>query len=368
MMRVTHVMGRMAPGGTEHQLIGMLEAAHGRHWDATLCVLSSGWEMTERVRVTGAEVLELDGISKADPRRARRFRQIAARADVVHTSLWGASAFTRLATVGPHRPPIVMSERGVEDHRHPIQSMVDRLLRPVTDGYIGNSAAVTEFVRSAHRLSPDDPRVVEIPNGLDPDVFYPADQTDPHPSRPRRLIGAGRLIPSKRFEMAISLLPKLAETVDVELVIVGDGPERGRLETLAQGLPVVFRGHVSDRRELANTLRSGDALVMPSAREGYPNAVLEALACGLPVVAADVPGNRVAAGPGVRLVDDGQEAWCTNILDALQAGPVTTSQVGDRVLTFDAVARRHLNVFQSAIDWRNGRRSSQWPIDARRAP
>jgi glycosyltransferase involved in cell wall biosynthesis len=348
-------MGRMAPGGTEHQLIGMIEAAHGRHWDATLCVLSSGWELTERVRTTGANVLELDGLTRADPRRARQFRKFTAEADVVHASLWAASAFARMTLGGGRGPALVMSERGVEDHRHPSLRLVDRMLRPRTDGYIGNSSAVTGFIRRAHGLDPDDPRVVEIPNGLDPTIFHAAARSA-DPQRPRRLIGVGRLIPGKRFDLAISVLPELMKSVDVELVIVGDGPERSRLESLAKRLPVTFLGHLANRQTLADTLRSSDVLVMPSASEGYPNAVLEALACGLPVVASDIPGNRVAKGAGVTLVDDDPETWRKSIVAALRNGPVANSQVGNRVSSFDLVALRHLDVFEAAIDRKNRRK------------
>ena len=348
MISVIHVMGRMAPGGTEHQLMGMLEAAQGRYWDATLCVLSSGWELTARVRAAGVRIVELDGVNKVDLRRAVRLRRLAKQADVVHASLWGASAFARLVAAGPRRPALVISERGVEDHRQPAADFINRMLRPLTDGFIGNSTAVTDFIRSTHGVAANDPRVVAIPNGLDPLTFHPIESTTFHPQRRSRLIGVGRLVPSKRFDLAISVLGHL-KAVDIELVIAGDGPERARLESLAKGLPVSFLGHVSDRRALADLLRSSDVLVMPSASEGYPNAVLEALACGLPVVASDVPGIRAVAGVGVRLVDDNTNEWCNAIREALAAPPVTSPQIADRILSFDEVARRHLDVFEAAI-------------------
>jgi glycosyltransferase involved in cell wall biosynthesis len=227
--------------------------------------------------------------------------------------------------------------------------VINRILRPATDGFIGNSTAVTDFIRQSHGVRTNDPRVVLIPNGLDPGVFHPIDEADSDSSRRQRIIGVGRLVPSKRFDMAISVLAHLVKVVDIELVIAGDGPERKRLEVLAEGLPVTFLGHLSDRRTLADTLRSCDILVMPSAREGYPNAILEALACGLPVVASNVPGIRAAAGVGVTLVDDSTEAWANAILEAFTAPPVTSSQIADRILSFDEVARRHLEAFVAAI-------------------
>lgn len=352
MIRVLHVMGRMAPGGTEHQLIGMLEAAHHHHWDATLAVLSSGWALTERVRTAGIPVLEIEGVTKADPRRALSLRRLGQATDIVHSSLPLASAFARLTNLGPKRPAVVVSERGIDPRSQRALGAINRMLRPMTDAYIGNSKAVTDFIRLTHGVGASDPRVVEIPNGLDTDIFHPNE----HANRPDgrvRLIGVGRLIPSKRFDLAISLLPRLSVLIDAELVIVGDGPERARLEALAHGLPVSFLGHVSGRQELAEVLRGADVLVMPSESEGYPNAVLEALACGLPVVASDIPGIRAAAGVGVRLVDEGEESWCRAIVDTLHDGPLTGSRVAGRVLSFDQVALRHLDVFKMALDRRH---------------
>jgi glycosyltransferase involved in cell wall biosynthesis len=367
-IRVIHVMGRMAPGGTEHQLVGMLEAAQGRYWHATLCVLSSGWELTTRVRAAGVPIVELDGVNKLDVRRAIRLRRLAKEADVVHASLWGASAFARVVTAGPRRPALVISERGVEDHRRPPADVINRMLRPVTDGFIGNSTAVTDFIRASHGVAVNDPRLAAIPNGLDPSTFYPIGTTD-HPRKRSRLVGVGRLVPSKRFDLAISVLAQLEKATDIELVIAGDGPERGRLESMARGLPVTFLGHVSDRGALADLLRTSDVLVMPSASEGYPNAVLEALACGLPVVASDVPGMRAVAGVGVRLVDDNTDDWCKAIGEALAAPRVTSPQIADRILSFDEVARRHLDVFEAAVARRHhGRGGGQvsWRINETR--
>ncbi|MGI8518890.1 MAG: glycosyltransferase [Acidimicrobiia bacterium] len=355
MINVLHVMGRMAPGGTEHQLLGMLEAAHGRHWAASLCVLSTGWELTERARAAGVPVFELDGAGKADPRRGVALRRLAAGFDLVHASLPGASAVARLAAFGLKRPAIVVSERGVDDQRS-VLSLLNRLLGPMTDAFIGNSPAVIEFIRAVSRIRTDDSRLALIPNGLDGEIFRVGGPSTPRSVR--RLIAVGRLIPSKRFELAIGVLRRLRQDIDAELLIAGDGPERSRLETLARDLPVSFLGHVSNRHALADLLRSADVLLMTSNSEGHPNAVLEAVACGIAVVATDIPGNRAAAGAGVVLVGDGEEEWRGAVLDALAYGSVPSAQVADRVVTFDEVARRHLAVFDSALV-RHSRRSAR---------
>jgi glycosyltransferase involved in cell wall biosynthesis len=354
---VIHVMGRMAPGGTEHQLVEMLAVAHGSLWNATLCVLSSEWHLSRQAYDAGVPMVELDGVGRADPRRAGRFRDLAAEAEVIHSSLWGANAFARLAILGRQRPATVISERGVEDNRHLAKRVLDRMLEPATDAFIGNSSAVTGFIRSWHGVAADDPRVFEIRNGLDTVIFHPPDAGSPVPGRALRLVVVGRLIPEKRTDRIISLLPELSKQVDVELMIAGDGPERPRLKAQSLGLPVRFLGHVVSRRELAAVLRSAHVLAMPSMSEGLPNAMIEALACGIRVVAADIPGIRPLAGPGVTLVGDDPRDWAEAILGASRAGPLEASAVGRRVRSFIEVAQDHLSVYEAAMD-RHGSRST----------
>src|SRR3954451_16740460 len=86
-LRVLHVMSRMPTAGTERQLVGMLRAAHGRLWDAHLCVLYPGFELAEEV-AEFMPVTQLPFTKGADPRRPVALRRLARgiSADVVHPS------------------------------------------------------------------------------------------------------------------------------------------------------------------------------------------------------------------------------------------------------------------------------------------
>jgi len=106
------------------------------------------------------------------------------------------------------------------------------------------------------------------------------------------LLSVGALVPVKGQALAITALGQLP---DASLVLVGDGPERGRLEAVARELGVAgrvrFAGPVP-HGELPALLAAADAMVLPSEREGLANAWLEALACGVPLVIPDVGGAR----------------------------------------------------------------------------
>ncbi|WKZ27406.1 MAG: glycosyltransferase [Candidatus Paceibacterota bacterium] len=105
------------------------------------------------------------------------------------------------------------------------------------------------------------------------DVFYPVQN-----ARRDVFLAAGRLVSYKRFDIAI----RAARAAGVPLVIVGDGPERARLERLAQGA-VTFVGRVSDD-ELRDLYAHAQALVFPQ-EEDFGIVPVEAMACGTPVIA-----------------------------------------------------------------------------------
>jgi glycosyltransferase involved in cell wall biosynthesis len=111
------------------------------------------------------------------------------------------------------------------------------------------------------------------------------------PQRPIRLAWAGRIAHGKGIR---SLLELLAALPDVELVMLGEGPARTRLEAEARRLGVErridWRGFVAEREPYLETLASADILVHPSTAEGFPKVVLDAMAVGLPVAAAPAGG------------------------------------------------------------------------------
>jgi glycosyltransferase involved in cell wall biosynthesis len=100
------------------------------------------------------------------------------------------------------------------------------------------------------------------------------------------LVAAGRLVPQKALPVA---LEAVARCDGCELVLVGDGPERARLEELARGLPVRFLG-ARPRAAVFELFAAADVVVLSSSWENFPHAVVEGLAAGTPVVAADVGG------------------------------------------------------------------------------
>lgn len=342
MLKVVHVIGRMSGHGTQRQLAGMMRSAHGRHWDATLVVLRSGDALSREVAEAGIPVAEFGGHDE-DPRRIVFLRRLLRPADVVHSSLWGANTYVR-ATVATlkHRPAVVVSERSAEHVRSAGRRMVDRALRTWTEEWIANSRDVAAFVAKAHAIPMG--RVSVITNATDTSTFYPLSEQRAD-TVPAHLGTVGRLVPEKGLDVLLAAMPYVLSKRPVVLNVVGEGPERATLERRAEGLPVTFVGHLSLPSDVASFLRSIDVFVMPSRWEGLPNALLEALACGVPAVATDVPGMaEAAAGNAVLVPPDHPVALANAICLALDSGPRSAIAVR----SFDEVAAAHAVVFRRA--------------------
>ncbi len=122
------------------------------------------------------------------------------------------------------------------------------------------------------------PKVQVVPNGVE--IRGRMD------SQGEKLVYVGRLTRKKGVEYLISAM-KLVR--DVDLLIVGDGQDRERLEKMAVGLPVEFVGRVPPER-VYEYLRQAKILILPSLYEGLPNVILEAMSMGVPVIATRVGG------------------------------------------------------------------------------
>ena len=171
-----------------------------------------------------------------------------------------------------------------------------------------------------------------LPNVLDPARFEPRHHQT---GVPPMILGVGRLGPEKRFDFFLHVLARWRQSTGrpFRAALVGDGPLRADLEHLARslGLPaatIQFRGKVADVTPL---YQQADVLLLTSAHEGTPNVILEALACGLPVLATgvgDVP--RLVGDPLRGFVRNGDDLPAfVNAIDKLSNNAHLRQTMGD---------------------------------------
>lgn len=152
------------------------------------------------------------------------------------------------------------------------------------DRVVVTTTGMSNTVKEHYQLPEE--RVRVIPNYVQCDLFKPNNNS--HPST-RQICFIGRLDEQKNL---FALLQAIRD-LDVELVIVGSGPlgERLREEVRKSRLPVRFLGNVL-HQQLPDILNSSALFILPSLYEGHPKVLLEAMACGLPVIGTDVSGIR----------------------------------------------------------------------------
>ncbi|MBI4524301.1 MAG: glycosyltransferase family 4 protein [Deltaproteobacteria bacterium] len=205
--------------------------------------------------------------------------------------------------------PLIAYHSGSAPERY-IGRMAKQWTIPRADWLIVSSQSEKEMLASRYRVSPGRMRVILTP--IDMKVFRPVNRIEAcraaqlDPLR-RYFLFVGRL--DDRVKRASALIQSYAavsgEAKNIDLVIVGEGPDGERLRALAGDLVpgrVHFLGWVSGGEPLRHLYNAADCLVLPSLSEGFPTVVGEAMACGTPVLASRVGGVS-------ELVVEGQTGW-----------------------------------------------------------
>ena len=291
--------------------------------EVEVCTLDSGGSlataMAAQARVhTTAYATRRDGSNTAALlRTVRDIRRLVRRGgfDIVHTHLYWADVLGTIGAAAALCPRRIISRRAMNHARFAPgggRAALDALSTLLATEVVANSRAALDDAAAAGHLPRH--RTV-IHNGIDPRSYAPA---APRDTGPLRLLSVGTLSAVKGHEHAIRALRLVrAGGVDAELTMVGGGPEQERLRRLAEPdrAAVHFAGHHADPRAF---LAQADVFVMPSV-EGFSNALLEAMASGLPVIGVSTGGTAEAVidGEGGLLVPPADPIAMARAIEAL---------------------------------------------------
>lgn len=233
-------------------------------------------------------------------RLARHVQRL--KPDVIHATLTHANVAARLVG-GLLGIPVLTSTATIERERR-WHVWIERCTAKLDRGHIVNSRTLVEHVQDAFGLPAS--RVFLVPPSIDPP---PLRRPRSEARRSLRLdddqfvvLWIGRFDPVKRADLLIAAIDLIHDNGSCVL-LAGDGPHRRELEAQAarSSAPscIRFLGWQSD---LGMVLSAADVLCTPSLTEGVPNAVLEAMAFGLPVVGSDIPALRELSDGGRRIL------------------------------------------------------------------
>ena len=178
---------------------------------------------------------------------------------------------------------------------------IERRTSARADKIVCVSRSVAEYCAARLRVATD--KLVVIPNGIEVEAYtdlQPADLGEFGLSPGRRaIVFVGRLHCQKGLDWLLSFAPRLFEQLpEHDLLLVGDGPERARLESLVRSQGLTRRVHFAGwSPHVPQILRASELLILPSRWEGMPNVLLEAMAAALPVVSTRVQGVEELLGP-----------------------------------------------------------------------
>jgi glycosyltransferase involved in cell wall biosynthesis len=337
-LKILHVSHSLNTGGLERIILEMVRCGPEHGFSCAVATLGQGGDLADQVEDLGGQWFRLakrDGLDwPAGPRLARLAKRW--RADVLHAHNEGAGLYAGLAGRMGSRPAIC-TRHGLSFGAGPRGAWLRRAAGLLCRRTVCVGRDVMRFAHEEDRLPAS--RLALIYNGVDTQVFQPDSEARQHWRKElgigadeSAIISVGRLAPEKDYSLLLEATAHLQSTQPgVKLILVGGGPQRTELESKASSLGL--RGRVlflGARREVPGLLNAADLFALSSITEGIPMALLEAMACALPVAALDVGGvpEVVEEGRCGLLVSGRSPADLAGAMGRMMAGSRAAREMG----------------------------------------
>jgi glycosyltransferase involved in cell wall biosynthesis len=306
--RVLLVIGQLHRGGAEGQLVLLARGLAGSAFDPTVACLSEIAEPhATYLRDSGVPVAVIPRRGHGDLFRVRSLAALvgSSGADLAHSFLVGANAYAYAATRLAGLRRLVVSSRTTMPMPARSRRLVHRWVFGHAERIIANSETVRDFTAGYYGAPPSRIRVVR--NGVDLEAYREAAGSRETVraalgiARDALLVGTlGRLSREKNLELFVDLAAALSREIPgSRFVIAGEGPHRAAVERAVKAASLEGALRLAGAREdVPDFLSALDLFVLTSDTEGLPNAIMEAMAAGLPVVATDVGGVREVVTEG----------------------------------------------------------------------
>jgi glycosyltransferase involved in cell wall biosynthesis len=331
---------RFDPGGTQRQAIELLRRLDRRRFQVYPVCFHPGGPWMTRITELGDPIATFPIYGFRRPHTARQLLAFwrwcrENRIAVMHSWDIYSNVFGLTGAALARVPVRIGSRRGLGGPSG-VRSLQRAAYRAAHTMVANSQAAARQLVSDGVRPE----RIAVIANGIDLSRF----PVRRYSASPKRIAMVACLRPGKRIDVLIGAAPQILERHrETEFLIVGDGPCREQLTALARttGVGDRFR-FVGHSDEVPALLADADVFVLPSESEAFPNAILEAMAAGLPVVAASVGGipELVADGVNGRLVPPGNA-------EALAGALIELLEFPERAADFGRAGRRRIEATYS---------------------
>jgi glycosyltransferase involved in cell wall biosynthesis len=295
--RLCYVIPTLERGGTETQLLHLIRGLASDH-AITVLLAKGGGDLVDDARSAGARLRELNLRSGWDLRQGFTLRRLISEIepDIVHTFLFGFDLATNRAARRCDVPVVISSRRELATWMKPRHLHLQCKANAFADCIVANSRAAADY--ACQREGGDPARYLVIYNGIHADDFVT--RTDPGLAKetlgiPRDAPVLGMVAnfsPVKDHRLFLDAAKLLTDNIsDLHLLLVGKGALEATIGARIAELGLSRRvTRVNARGDIAECYAAMDVVALTSQVEGFPNALMEAMAAGKPVVAPIVGG------------------------------------------------------------------------------
>jgi L-malate glycosyltransferase len=348
--RVLHLINSFEIGGTERQAVALLKRLSPERYDVKVAALHNRGPFYKEIEDRFPDVPEFPLTSFYNLNAVRQLARLRAvmiheRVDILHAHDFYAgfigAAAARLAGVR-----VVACQRHLKLSDRPVHEWGTRLIHRLAHRILVNSEAIRGHILT--RDGAHASKIVVVKNGISP----LANSSEARSLRDNlcrelelasdsKLIGmVARLQPVKGHRFFLEAAARvIGKEPKAQFVLIGDGPLKGDIEDQAARLGIKERVHMlGDRTDAARLVAAFDLLVLASLHEGLPNAVMEAMAAGVPVVATAVGGTK-------ELIADGETGYLVPQADAAALGVRIAFALANEIdrMRVAAAGRRFIN-------------------------
>jgi glycosyltransferase involved in cell wall biosynthesis len=322
--RILRMITWLPQGGIERKIAAVLPKLNRDLFDVHMCCIRERGPLADDLEKAGIPVHLIPFGSRLDPMGLLKLRRLTKRLGIhlIHSHMYRSNTPATIMKLVDRRLKVVGHYHNVNTWESQRQENLDRYLALRRDMNVAVSEAVRKDVVA--RLKIPNNKTTTLYNCVDLDEFRPmagqgrieARAALGYGPQHKVVVMVARMVRQKNHELVIRSAREILQTVpETRFLFVGGGPDEEKLIALATKLGVLDAITFLGRRDdVPRLLAAADVAILPSLKEGFSNAVLEAMACGTPLVVSNVGGNA-------EIIDHGANGFICDVANASSEEP-----------------------------------------------